>query len=221
MGKFLLPRFGGGPSVWSTSLLVFQVLLLAGYGYAALISSKLSARVQCVLHIVLLAVSGVVMAFLSRAAHSPIFIAGSASNTNHPVWHITLLLLTSVGIQSVLLSSTSPLLQHWLGRAQHGSPYRLYALSNLGSLLGLISYPLLVERLMTLSSQAWMWTAGYTFFSVLAAVSAFLFTRPSTEIPTSQVPKWAKIGRLKKHNYLSQDSFGSCCPPARAPCCWP
>ena len=198
MGKFLLPRFGGGPSVWSTSLLVFQVLLLAGYGYAALISSKLPARAQCVLHIALLASSGLVMAFLSRTVHSPIFFAGSAANTNHPVWQITFLLLTSVGIQSVLLSATSPLLQHWFACAQHGSPYRLYALSNLGSMLGLISYPLLVERQMTLSSQAWLWSAGYAFFSSLAAVSAFLFTRHTSEILTTRSPKSSKTRKAKK-----------------------
>jgi hypothetical protein len=177
MGKFILPRFGGGPSVWSTSLLVFQVLLLLGYGYAAFLSAKFDARTQGKIHLLLLAGSSVLISIVTVLGHSPILPSNSWKpySSGSPVAQITLLLTASVGFYCVLLSATSPLLQKWFSSRNSGAaPYRLYALSNLGSVLGLLSYPFLMERILTLSNQAWMWAAGYALFLATAGGCAFL-----------------------------------------------
>jgi hypothetical protein len=205
MGKFLLPRFGGGPSVWSTSLLVFQLLLLAGYGYAAFICVRLNPKTQAVVHVVLLAISGLILAFLSTVMRSPLFPRAYLirPSTEYPVGHIALLLVLSVGIQCTLLSATSPLLQHWFSRQQQGSPYRLYALSNLGSLLGLLAYPFLVERLLTLSSQAWLWISGYSLFALSAAGCAFLAARHKNP-PNRGDPSRKKAKRKRRNVSESQ-----------------
>lgn len=176
LGKFVLPRFGGGPSVWSASLLVFQFLLLTGYSYAAFVNAKWKPKVQGRVHLLLLGASAVVIAVATSSWHSPILPNGSwkLHGTGSPVWSITALLITAVGFQCVLLSATSPLLQAWISRGSEASPYRLYALSNLGSMLGLLSYPFLVERFLTLSNQAWVWAAGYAGFLLGAGACAFL-----------------------------------------------
>jgi hypothetical protein len=203
MGKFLLPRFGGGPSVWTTSMLVFQILLLAGYAYAAFCSARLTPRQQGITHICLLAVSGLIMAALAFTAGSTIFPGNRPPQaTEYPVWHISLLLLTSVGIQCILLSATGPLLQHWFSRSHSGSPYRLYALSNLGSMLGLLGYPLVVERVMTLSAQARLWTAGYVLFS-LGVIACAFFSMRVKSLPTDAEPEQTKR-KTKKRNKIAE-----------------
>lgn len=180
MGKFILPRFGGGPSVWSTSLLVFQLLLLAGYGYAAFICAKFDPEWQGRIHLSLLACSAAALALLAFFWRSPILPASSwnPQPVNSPIWQIFVLLITAVGFHCLLLSATSPLLQNWFsGRNNQATPYRLYALSNLGSMLGLLTYPFLIERFLDLRVQAWMWAVGYAVFLSCAAGCAFLQTR--------------------------------------------
>ncbi len=182
MSKFVLPRFGGGPSVWSTSLLVFQVLLLLGYGYVAFLSARLTARLQAIAHLWLLAGSGLIILGSALVTHSPVFPVGMPPNTDNPVWQIALLLVSAVGVQCVALSATSPLLQSWFSRGHRTSPYRLYALSNLGSMVGLLSYPLLVEQSLRLSTQAWVWAAGYVLFLALAGACAYLNLRQADAV---------------------------------------
>jgi MFS family permease len=198
MAKFLLPRFGGGPSVWSTSLLVFQILLLGGYAYAAAISARLRPRVQGLTHLILLALSAVVMSVAWARVHSPIFPGSSLAlrGGEDPIWPIIFLLLSSVGVQCLLLSATSPLLQHWFSRQHQRAPYRLYALSNLGSMVGLLAYPLLVERVLTLTHQAWIWSAGYLLFALLAANVALLSMQTTPVAPAR--PRLVKAKKLKK-----------------------
>ena len=170
LGKFVLPRFGGGPAIWSTSVFVFQLLLLAGYGYAALICAKLQPKLQGKLHLVLLAASAAVIVVLAFLWHSPIL--------PQRIWQIATLLITAVGFQCVLLSATSPLLQKWIShRDPRATPYRLYALSNLGSMLGLLTYPFLVERFLTLPAQSWLWTSLYAIFAIGAGACAYLQMR--------------------------------------------
>jgi hypothetical protein len=171
MGKFILPRFGGGPSVWSTSLLAFQIFLLVGYAYAALLCARFSPKLQGRIHLSLLAASAAMIVLLTVLWRSPILPAwapGLPGGTN-PIWQIALLLTSAVGLPCALLSSTSPLLQKWWS-SSGATPYRWYALSNLGSMLGLLTYPLVVERVLTLSPQAWVWTAGYAAFLSAAGV---------------------------------------------------
>jgi hypothetical protein len=201
MGKFILPRFGGGPSVWSTSLLMFQLLLLAGYGYAAFICANFEPAKRARIHLTLLAISGVGLGLLAWLWHSPIFpaFASRFRPSANPVWQILLLLLCAVGLHTVVLSATSPLLQKWFS-ASNGEavPYRLYALSNFGSMLGLLSYPFVIERFLTLSAQAWLWSAGYAIFVFTAALCSWLqLNRPTVE-PPLVIPKALPKSRRKK-----------------------
>ena len=140
IGKAILPWFGGGPAVWTTCLLFFQLTLLIGYGYAHVTSSRLGLRAQSRLHLALLGVS----LFLLPITPSPELWKPSPDDP--PTRQILLLLIGTIGLPYLLLSSTGPLIQRWFSAANPvRSPYRLYALSNIGSLLALLTYPVLVE----------------------------------------------------------------------------
>jgi hypothetical protein len=163
IGKYLLPRFGGSPAVWTTCLLFFQVLLLAGYSYAYWLTSRLRPRAQAALHSLLLAGSLLLLPINPSAAWKTI---GDQS----PTWSILALLSWSAGIPCFLLSSTGPLLQDWFSRsAPSASPYPLYALSNLGSLLALATYPFLIEPMLPLGFQMRFWSWTWTIFAISCA----------------------------------------------------
>ncbi|MCI5165489.1 MAG: hypothetical protein D3903_05205 [Candidatus Electrothrix sp. GM3_4] len=159
IARYILPWYGGSPAVWSTCMLFFQVGLLIGYIYAHLLARYLSQRRQVFLHAALLAASLFLLPITPDVALKP-------AGEDDPVWGIIRLLLLTVGGPYVLISSTGPLLQHWY-RLKYAdrSPYRLYALSNLGSLLGLISYPFLVEPNMIVGRQTVFWSCGYLAFA--------------------------------------------------------
>jgi len=148
MGRFILPWFGGTPAVWSVCLLFFQAMLLAGYAYAHWLRKPLA-------HIALLAAS---LALLPVIPTRPAI-------TDNPSARILLLLAVTVGAPYFLLSATAPLLQKWTSSER--SPWRLYALSNLGSFLALLSYPFLVEPYVRLRTQAWIWSGFYVLFTLL------------------------------------------------------
>jgi len=173
IARKLLPWFGGSPTVWIVSLLFFQAVLLAGYLYAYLSSSYLDARRQALLHGALL-----VLAFLFLPIHlvEP-FDPASSNPTTTILW----LLAVSLGLPLVTLSATNPLLQRWVSRTvpevDGSSVYRLFALSNLGSLLGLWSYPFLLEPWTTVAFQLRAWSVGYVVFAFFAAVCAFRAAR--------------------------------------------
>ena len=157
IARFILPWNGGTQAVWSTCLLFFQVGLLLGYSYAHLISKYLSPRKQIGTHLLLLGLSLFLMPIIPDAANKP-------TDANSPVLGIIMLLLTTVGLPYILISSTAPLLQKWFENTYPlKSPYRLYALSNLGSLLGLLTYPFLIEPNLGLNTQAIVWSIGYGF----------------------------------------------------------
>ncbi len=158
LGKCILPWFGGTPSVWTTCMLFFQVLLLAGYAYAHGLASRLAPRRQALLHGILLVASLAALPILPSDWWMP---AGS----DWPSLHILGMLAACVGAPYVMLASASPLLQSWFSRSRPGvSPYRLYSLSNLGSLLAILAYPFLIEPALSLSRQAKIWSWGYGFF---------------------------------------------------------
>lgn len=161
IGRFVLPWFGGGPAVWTTCMLFFQAMLLAGYGYAHWLGSQRS-RVQSWVHLGLLAAS---LAFLPIAPRAAIWKTTTAGD---PSGRILLLLAASIGGPYLLLAATTPLVQRWfhLTRPQE-APWRLYALSNLGSFLALFSYPLVLEPYFKLSTQTWMWSVLYVLFVAL------------------------------------------------------
>jgi len=158
IGRFVLPWFGGGPAVWTNCMLFFQTMLLAGYGYAHWLGSR-RGRVQAWVHLALLAAS---LAFLPIAPRAAIW---KTTATGDPSGRILLLLAATIGGPYLLLASTTPLVQRWfhLTRPQE-EPWRLYALSNLGSFLALFSYPLVLEPYFRLSTQTWMWSGLYVVF---------------------------------------------------------
>ncbi len=167
IAKFILPWFGGGSAVWTATQLFFQVALLGGYAYAHLLASRLSPKRQGGVHLVLLIAALAVLPIIPDESWQP--DAGS-----DPTLRIVLLLAATVGAPYLLLSTTGPLVQQWFAR-EHPSrnPYVLYALSNAGSLIGLLAYPLVVERAVGLTGQAWSWSAGYVIFAVICGYLAW------------------------------------------------
>ncbi len=168
IAKLILPWFGGAAAVWITCLLFFQVALLGGYLYAHLLVRRLSPRLQSRMHLVLLGASLLVLPILPRDSWKP-------SGPEHPAWHILALLAATIGLPYLALSSTSPLLQAWYAQAGDGpdrQPYRLFALSNAGSMLALLGYPTLVEPLLSRRHQAIGWSVAYVGGGLLCALVA-------------------------------------------------
>lgn len=173
IARYILPWFGGTPAVWSTVQMFFQVLLTGGYAYTAWLTIPGKRREW--IHLVLLGLSALVILLLGLAWKSPISPDTSWKPVHgiHPVWEITKILTISVGLPYFLLSANSPLIQTWFHRAfPEKTAYRLYALSNIGSLLGLITYPILIEPFLTLVWQGWMWSLLYIAYAGLAAWGA-------------------------------------------------
>ena len=180
IGKLVLPWFGGTPAVWTTCMLFFQVLLLLGYGYAYFLIRHLSPRTQRVAHLTVLFLSLWLLVVLEVIWKSPILPSASwkPRNSDYPTWKVIHLLTVSVGLPFWILSTTGPLLQGWFSRSHRGaSPYRLYALSNFGSLLALVSYPFLVEPALPLKMQALVWSWGYIMFTLLCGYCTVRATR--------------------------------------------
>jgi hypothetical protein len=177
--KLLLPALGGSSAVWLTCLVFFQLTLLLGYLYAHWLTRRPFQRGQQLLYLALLAIAVALLA--AQRFIRPDLSQGSA----HPVTTIFLALTLSIGLPFLLLGSTSPLLQIWLFRKQGGQvPYRLFALSNVGSLLALIAYPTLVEPHLTLKLQRTLWAAGFIVYAVLCAILSRQI--PATMQPTPQ-----------------------------------
>jgi hypothetical protein len=175
-GKYALPWFGGTPAVWTTCMLFFQAMLLGGYAYSYASARWLTPRRQAQVHLGLLGVTVAVLAGRALLAGSPV--------APGPEWRpdtaegistarLLALLAATLGLPFFTLSTTAPLLQSWFSRVRPGvSPYRLYALSNTGSLLALLAYPLLVEPSLGRGVQSWLWAAGFLLFTVGCAACA-------------------------------------------------
>jgi hypothetical protein len=171
IGKYILPWFGGTPGVWTTCMLVFQVLLFGGYLYAHLTSRWLGARAQAGLHIVLLAAACLMLPIIPKEGWKP-------SGSEDPIAAIVLVLGLTVGLPFFVLSATGPLLQHWQHRTHPGrTPYRLYALSNAASLLALVSFPAVFEWLFATPLLARIWSVSFAAFAVLCAIGAWGMSR--------------------------------------------
>jgi hypothetical protein len=182
LGKYFLPWFGGTPAMWTTCMFFFQTLLLAGYAYAHALANWLNPRTQGYLHTSVLFTSLAVLAFLAVMWGTPITpsVNWRPPSSDYPVWRLTVLLAISAGLPYFVLSSTGPLLQSWFTRTHPGrSPYRLYSLSNLGSLLGLLSYPFLVEPWFSLRTQARIWSVGFLVFALVCAYCALRMGKTS------------------------------------------
>ncbi|MFN7998224.1 MAG: fused MFS/spermidine synthase [Bryobacteraceae bacterium] len=189
IARIILPWFGGSAAVWTTCLLFFQSVLLLGYLYAHWLSQGLKPRLQAIVHAVLLAASLAVLPIWPAASWKP-------TGAEDPTARILLLLSVSVGLPYFLLSTTGPLLQAWYARRYKGAvPYRLYALSNAGSMFALISYPILFEPVLGTRMQAVSWSWGYAGFVLLCGAVAYT-TRDAHNLPplaiddAVQPPSW-------------------------------
>ncbi|MBP9669764.1 MAG: hypothetical protein KBE09_05755, partial [Candidatus Pacebacteria bacterium] len=162
VGKYLLPIFGGSWAVWITVLSFFTVSLLLGYLYAHALTSK-SPVLQRTLHRTLLLVAAIPTLFcallISLGADVPAYLG---VGNLPPAVEIILLLVCTVGIPAVALAATNTLVQHWSYKDE--GTYRLYALSNAGSFVGLLSYPFVVEPLLSVRTQALIWAIGFAVF---------------------------------------------------------
>ncbi|HSY01477.1 MAG TPA: fused MFS/spermidine synthase [Acidobacteriaceae bacterium] len=185
--KKLLPALGGSSAVWITCLVFFQTALLLGYLYAHWLARRPNSRQAAILHIVLLVLAGATLAFLRQ----PNLTAASA----HPLTAIFEALSLSIGLPFLLLASTSPLLQYWLAREQGSAIlWRLFALSNAGSLLALILYPTLVEPYFSLTTQRSAWCCGFGIYVILCADIA-LRSRTSGFAPQAESAPAAPAAR--------------------------
>src|SRR4051812_21207193 len=167
IAKIILPWFGGSAAVWTTCLLFFQMVLLLGYLYAHAVVRYLKPKTQMILHTGLLVLSAAALPIYPKLSWKP-------TGDEDPTFAILKLLLLSVGLPYFLLSTTGPLIQAWYARRFKGAmPYRLYALSNAGSMFALISYPLLFEPFFGTHRQAILWSLGYGVFILVCAITAF------------------------------------------------
>lgn len=176
VGKFLLPWFGGSSGIWTACMLFFQLILVAGYLYVFLLRSFLHVRHQLITHCVLMMLCVIQL---------PITMEQLPLQTS-PVVNIIYLLIVSAGLPCLLLSSTAPLLQSWFADLTDRSPYPLFALSNFGSMLALLSYPILIEPLLARQSQLILWSWGFGLFLVSMMICV-LFRRQATSTKTAVV----------------------------------
>ncbi|MCF7958085.1 MAG: fused MFS/spermidine synthase [Phycisphaerae bacterium] len=166
IGKFILPWFGGSPEVWTTCMLFFQVLLLGGYAYAHLLVTYVPPRGQAVVHIGLIIAAILMLPITPDVGWRPV-------NNGNPTWPILVILARSIGLPYFVLSSTGPLIQRWFSQTRPGqSPYWLYALSNTGSLLALVTFPFIVEPFLRRKAQGDMWAIGLWIFAGLCGYCA-------------------------------------------------
>jgi hypothetical protein len=164
ISKKILPWFGGSPAVWTTALLFFQTALLAGYAYAHLLMRFVSLGRQPVVHLFLLLVALITLPITPADWWKP-------TDGSLPAFRILTLLLVEVGPSYFILSATGPLVQAWFSQAYPSrSPYRLYALSNVGSLLALLSYPFFFEIVLPVNTQGILWSLGFVIFAGLISV---------------------------------------------------
>jgi spermidine synthase len=173
IAKMILPKLGGTPAVWNTCMVFFQAALLAGYGYAHASTAWLGVRRQALLHAGLLFLPLAVLPIAVSDAWTP------PADAN-PVLAVLGLLAVAVGLTFFVISASAPLLQKWFAGTGHASardPYFLYAASNLGSMIGLIAYPAVIERYLSLRTQSQLWTRGYLIYALLTALCAFVLWR--------------------------------------------
>jgi hypothetical protein len=179
IAKMILPWFGGSSSVWSVCMVFFQAELLLGYAYVHWLHEKLSAQRQVIVHIGLLALSILML----PVAADPSWKGDALAS---PSWAVFVVLAVSVGAPYLMLSTTGPLMQAWYAHAFHtpgadAKPYRLYALSNLASMIALLSYPVVIEPFFAVGLQAQGWSAGYVLFALAAIATGVVVYRKKSD----------------------------------------
>ncbi len=166
IARYILPWFGGTSSVWTVCMLFFQCVLLAGYAYAHLSTSRLMPRAQWIVHGLILLAAALTLPIVPPEALKP-------TGGEDPTLRVLALLLVAVGLPYFALSSTGPLLQAWFAKRSAASPYPLYALSNAGSLLALLCYPVLVEPWLGRTAQAWGWSVAFALCGALCLAAGW------------------------------------------------
>ncbi len=210
LSKQILPWFGGSPAVWTTAMLFFQSLLCLGYLYAHALSRLHSRTLQARIHVLLLLASAVLAARVLPGADL------RPDSPDSPVLQVLSILGLSVGLPYFCLATTGPLLQHWFTRTPHAhSVFRLYALSNVGSFLALLSFPYVFEPWLDLGQMAGLWTAGYWAFALMCIPVAMGFGQvpaplatPSA-IPTEVMERGQPIGVLHRASWIALPALAS------------
>jgi spermidine synthase len=200
IAKQILPWFGGSAGVWTTCLVFFQSVLLAGYAYADW-TMRLGARRQALIHVALLAASLAALPIIASSGWKP-------QGDEQPIARILLLLAATIGLPYFLLSTTTPLLQSWYWRRfQAAVPYRLFALSNFASLLALLGFPLLFEPALDLNQLGWGWSLLFAAFALLCAGTAWV----SMNGAASQARKAAAepVALARQLQWLALSAMGS------------
>ena len=200
IAKQILPWFGGSAGVWTTCLVFFQSVLLAGYAYADW-STRLGARRQALMHVLLLAAALATLPIIASSGWKP-------QGEEQPIARILLLLVATIGLPYFLLSTTTPLLQSWYWRRfQSAVPYRLFALSNFASLLALLGFPLLFEPAFDLSQLGWAWSFLFGAFALLCAATAWLSLNGSETRATKA--RAAPVPASRQLQWLALSAMGS------------
>jgi spermidine synthase len=208
IAKQILPWFGGSAAVWTTCMVFFQVSLLAGYAYSDWMIRKVSRRQQALIHISLLALSLALLPIIPPEFLKPI-------DGDNPASRILLLLTVTIGLPYFLLSTTGPLVQAWFAKAvPNGNVYRLYALSNIGSLLSLALYPLAIEPNSNATLQSIGWSFGYGLFAVLVGCLAWfaankISSTGNTDKAASEIGRHTNSPRCEQLIWLSLAAIGS------------
>src|SRR3982751_5585259 len=201
IAKIILPWFGGSAAVWTKCLLFFQMVLLLGYLYAHAVVRYLKPRTQMLVHGGLLLLSQAALPIYPRASWKP-------TGGEEPMFAILKLLTLSVGLPYFLLSTTGPLIQAWYARRFKGAmPYRLYALSNAGSMFALISYPLLFEPVFGTHRQAIVWSVAYAAFILLCGFTAF---KSASDVTANHVQETAGAGKPALRQYALWLALPAC-----------
>jgi len=202
IGKIILPKLGGTPAVWNTCMVFFQATLLLGYAYAHLLT-RLRTRRQALIHLGLI---------LLPLFSLPIQISNKAismiPDENNPIPWLIGFLIVSTGLPFLTVSTTAPLLQRWFSSTRHRhahDPYFLYSASNLGSMIGLLSYPVLVEPRLSLMEQSWLWAVGYVCLAILVTCCALVLWYSKTEASAVSVNKNIVLNH-HKHSLYSMAS---------------
>jgi SAM-dependent methyltransferase len=188
VAKMILPWFGGSAAVWTTTLMFFQLALLAGYVYSYCSIRYLKPKTQAAVHLGLLAVSLLFLPAIPPPSWKP---AGGGD----PTLGIVLVLAGTVGLPYFMLSTTGPLLQAWYAASRPGAiPYRLFALSNAGSMLALITFPVVVEPYLSSRVQGWVWSGAYAAFAILCGFVAVRASKPGEVVTPDAVIDDAPAG---------------------------
>ncbi|MFT3710453.1 MAG: fused MFS/spermidine synthase [Archangium sp.] len=222
IGKVVLPWFGGAPAVWTTCLLFFQIVLLGGYAWSHLVIKRLSARTQRLAHIAMLATASATLIGTAVWWGTPLVPSASLRpiGSDAPTFALLGLLSLTVGLPYFALSSTGPLMQAWVAqKLPAATAMRLYAVSNVGSLVGLLAFPVLLEPLWPLRTLAWVWSAAFLVFAGLCASVAWSQEAeaskpdgtPAVPASRSALARWIVLAALPSAlllamtNHLTQD----------------